>query len=292
MRFITWILFFCGLIQMTASAQSKLNVVGEISDDQGYLEGVIVEIERDSSIVASYRTDTAGKFNFLLDYGNYYLITFTKRGFTEKKIIVDTDLPEKKHPDLFQLVNLRLRLIESLGESILDAKPLGKVAFNRTTKEFDYTSMFEKNQLTNVEMSGVDYYISKREQEISPGENPKELAQKAQLVASQQEKKKELFFQEIKKKRRDFLSDAKDTIPKDSIALSALKEIPLDTSVSYYSHHNMNITEVILNNEKILRVYHRVKHNWGGVFYFKNYRAISRTLFFLETKLTTRELTN
>ena len=275
---------------MSASAQSKLNVVGEISDDHGYLEGVIVEIERDSSIVASYRTDTAGKFNFLLDYGNYYLITFSKQGFSDKKIIVDTDLPEKKHPDLFQLVNLRLRLIERLGESILEAKPLGKVAFNRTTKEFDYTSMFEKNQLTNVEMSGVDYYISKREQEIPPGENPEEIAQKVQLVASQQERKKELFFEEIKKKRTDFLVGMKDTSLSGAGSVSLVKKMPLDTSVSHYSHHNMDITEVILNREKILRVYHRVKHNWGGVFYFKNYRAISKTLFFLETKLTARDL--
>ena len=53
--------------------------------------------------------------------------------------------------------------------------------------------------------------------------------------------------------------------------------------VDEYEKYGMNIKRIILKEEDKLNVYHKVKHNWGGVFYFKDYRNIGKHQFILET---------
>jgi DNA polymerase III alpha subunit (gram-positive type) len=53
--------------------------------------------------------------------------------------------------------------------------------------------------------------------------------------------------------------------------------------VDRYEKYGMQIKRIILKEEDKLNVYHKVKHNWGGVFFFKDYRNIGKHQFILET---------
>jgi len=264
--------------------------MGEVSDSYGALEQATIEIKNDSNIIGTFKTNRKGAFYFDLSYGFKYLISFSKDGYSSKRLLVNTKLPEKIPSDIKQLITMKLELIEKIGETKQKSEPLGEISFNRVTKEFSYESKYSKNSFTNIEVAGVDYYLSKRRELGLTADKGKREQEELSLNKISYKQQKLDFFEKIKKKRKKLLADNsydyKDENKKQNIA----KEMPLDTSISTYTAFNMDIVEVILNNKKILRVYHRVEHDWGEVFYFKNYRAISKTLFFLETELNKKSL--
>jgi hypothetical protein len=90
------------------------------------------------------------------------------------------------------------------------------------------------------------------------------------------------FYRTIVQKRNEFLGEDPENIDlhKDLPGLGELENrLPFDTAISHYERQGIDVTEVIINDTKELDVYHRVKHQWGAVFYFKNYRPVTRTIF-------------
>ncbi|MGM0497434.1 MAG: hypothetical protein ACQESJ_05910 [Bacteroidota bacterium] len=259
--------------------------MGEVSGSYGTLEGAFIKIKNDTSTVETYKTNRKGAFYFDLSYGSKYLISFSRSGYSGKDIIVDTKLPEKIPSDINQLITMKLELIEKSGESAQQTEPLGKVSYDRVTKEFSYESKYDKNSFTNIEVAGVDYYLSQRKKLGIPVDEEQENSEAFAFDKISNKQQKLEFFEKIKEKRNKLMADSSSFYKEENKEQNLVKEMPLDTAISSYSSFNMDIVEVILNNKKILRVYHRVKHDWGGVFYFKNYRAISKTLFYLETEL-------
>ena len=284
-----WILYIClfFLFQSTAISQNALSVMGEVNCSYGALEGAFIKIKNDTSVVETYKTNENGAFYFDLNYGFKYKVSFSKRGYSSKSLIVNTSLPEKKTSDINQLIKIKLELIDKTGETMQNSEPLGRISFDRVTKEFSYESKYDKNSFVNFEVAGVDYYLSQRKKTGIPGAGANEQeSQREFLFSETYNKQRKLdFFEKIKKKRDKLIADKTSFYKDNKREQGLIEEMPLDTSISSYSAFNMDIVEVILNNKKIIRVYHRVEHDWGGVFYFKNYRAISKALFFLETEL-------
>ncbi len=270
--------------------QNTLKILGKITDSFGPIEGSTIKIETDTSRGATYKSNNEGSFYFELDFGGKYWVSFTKAGFSTKQIIINTKLPEDKPSDLQQLLTLELELIEKLTDADEKNEPLGVVSFSRVTKEFSYESKFEDNKFTNIEVAGTDYYLAERQNHGMPKKKVKEIKEKIQYDEIEISERKENFFDKILEKRSTLLADDNSYEKKNPEKEKLVKEMPLDTAISYYSSFNMDITEIVLNNKKILRVYHRVEHDWGKVFYFKNYRAISKTLFYLETELNKKRL--
>lgn len=100
------------------------------------------------------------------------------------------------------------------------------------------------------------------------------------------------FYRKIVQKRNEFLGDDPQDVDlhKDLPPLDELdRSLPFDTAVSHYARQGMDVTEVIINDQKQLNVYHRVKHPWGAVFYFKNYRPVTKTIFNLGAEVVDRQ---
>ncbi len=90
------------------------------------------------------------------------------------------------------------------------------------------------------------------------------------------------FYRTIVQKRNEFLGDDPQHVDlhKDLPGLGELDhKLPFDTAISHYERQGIDVTEVIINDTEELDVYHRVKHQWGAVFYFKNYRPVTRTIY-------------
>ena len=284
-----YILLFL-FLQFSASSQNALRVIGEVSDSYGALEQATIKIENDSSIIETFKTNQNGAFFFDLEYGFKYIVSFSKEGYSSKRLIVNTKLPEKIPSDINQLITMKLELIEKLRETTQNSGPLGVISFNRVTKEFSYESKYSRNSFTNIEVAGVDYYLTKRRELGLSADKGKKKQEEFALNNIFHKQQKLDFFEKIKRKRKKLLTDKGYDYNSENKKQDLVEEMPLDTAISTYTAFNMDIVEVILNNKKILRVYHRVEHDWGGVFYFKNYRAISKTLFFLETELNKKPL--
>jgi len=277
-------------MQFTATSQNALRIIGEVSDSYGALEQVTIKIRNKGDIIETFKTNRKGAFYCDVSYDFKYLIRFSKEGYSSKSLILNTKLPEKIPSDINQLVTMKLEMIEKLGGKTQNSEPLGEISFNRVTKEFSYESKYSKNSFTNIEVAGVDYYLSKRRELGLTAIEEKKNQEEIPLSKTSYKQQKLNFFAKIKKKRKKLLADNSYDYHNENTKRNFVKEMPPDTSIFTYTTFNMDIVEVILNNKKLLRIYHRVEHDWGEIFYFKNYRAISKTLFYLETELSKKRL--
>ena len=277
--FLLYLLLFGSLTFSSAHGQNTLKVVGTIYDEDGMLKNAIIEIIKDSVIVDDYRSNHEGRFSFELDFNRTFLVNFKNTGYSSKKIKINTYLPEGKDPLTHQLISMELELIKKYGASN-DRGILGEVKFSRVTKEFSYESRYDANAFLNIQVTGIDYYLSSRGRDILDEEEIELLD--FDFIEEDRELRKADFYDYVINERNKFLGEKKDSIEFENLPIEDNK-IALDTIINQYTRHRMQVDEIVINNEKILRVYHRVRHYWGAVFYFKNYRPISGTLFYLET---------
>lgn len=275
-----WIIF-CFLFEIKLHAQDQLQIAGYIYDEDGKLENAIIEVSRDSIKLSEQHSDEDGKFFFKLDFGGEFILSFRYPGYSPKKVLINTHLPEEKDPEQHQLISLRLELIQQYGNSY-DRGILGEVKFSRVTKEFAYESKYDANAFLNIQISGIDYYLSQREEELLKEGELKLLEFDLELLEEDKEDRKEDYYDYILSEREKFLGEKIDSFEFEELPVKE-KKMVFDTTINSYSRYRMHVTEIIINTDKILRVYHQVKHSWGPVFYFKNYVPISKTQFHLET---------
>jgi tetratricopeptide (TPR) repeat protein len=62
------------------------------------------------------------------------------------------------------------------------------------------------------------------------------------------------------------------------------REYPEGVTTEHYEKDKRTITRVIVNYDGVATDYRKVKHSWGGTFYFRNGRSISAAVFRLETR--------
>jgi len=62
------------------------------------------------------------------------------------------------------------------------------------------------------------------------------------------------------------------------------KAYPEGVTVENYRQNNQRIKRVIVNYDGVATEYREVKHSWGGVYYFRNDKSISKNVFMVETK--------
>jgi hypothetical protein len=62
------------------------------------------------------------------------------------------------------------------------------------------------------------------------------------------------------------------------------KEYPEGVTVENYDLGNRKIKRVIVNYDGVAKDYRKVKHSWGGTYYFRNGQDISKSVFRVETK--------
>jgi hypothetical protein len=269
-------------------AQDRLNVSGIIYDEEGMLEDAEILIERDSIMVSKHESDKKGRFSFELDFENKYIVTFSSDGYAPKKILVDTDLPEGKDPELFQLVSMKLELIKQYGQSP-ESDILGEVKFSRVTKEFAYISKYDNNPFLNVQVVGLDYYLSEDKQNILSEEEIALLNLNLDIKEREIEISKQDYYTDIELTRKKFLGSHIDSFTFDEIPLEDGKLVE-DTVINRYSQRGIEITEVIINVGDIMKVFHRAKHSWGPVYYFRSFRPITKAHFYIETLLDKKQI--
>jgi hypothetical protein len=55
-------------------------------------------------------------------------------------------------------------------------------------------------------------------------------------------------------------------------------------TVENYDLGNRKIKRVIVNYDGVAKDYRKVKHSWGGTYFFRNGQDISKSVFRVETK--------
>ncbi|PLX14576.1 MAG: hypothetical protein C0597_09785, partial [Marinilabiliales bacterium] len=60
------------------------------------------------------------------------------------------------------------------------------------------------------------------------------------------------------------------------------KEYPKGKTVEEFDKYGMHITRTILIDDQVVRVYLKVEHEWGGLYFFKNNQSIYEELYRVE----------
>jgi tetratricopeptide (TPR) repeat protein len=130
----------------------------------------------------------------------------------------------------------------------------------RKALEYKPDEQYPKNRLTLIERKLEDFERVQKPED-------KKVAEKS----NQQKEGPQKFNFDSNKARKAYLS-------------KLAKEYPEGVTVENYDLGNRKIKRVIVNYDGVAKDYRKVKHSWGGTYYFRNGQDISKSVFRVETK--------
>ena len=130
------------LNSISSLAQEKYSIFGKVKIENGSLENTMITIYKNAEKKDSKIVDNSGKFNFDLEFGNDYMLVFSKEGFVTKKVSISTFVPneilnrDSQFPPFKFMVSL-FPAYEGLDLSIFD-QPMGMIMYDKELDDFDY----------------------------------------------------------------------------------------------------------------------------------------------------------
>ncbi len=132
------VIFFL-LLSNHATAQKKMLIYGKVKENNSGLSGAVITVKKGSQKVRSSTTPNSGKFEFELDYGQEYIITFSKRGYVAKNISLSAKIPPEKIEETDKEFNFQVILFKQpKNEIVAFDQPVAKVTYNEISDYFDY----------------------------------------------------------------------------------------------------------------------------------------------------------
>ncbi len=153
-----------------ASNQSKweIGVDGKVTKNGLPLGGALVSLKINSKVEAKIKTTGNGKFVFLLQPDNTYIIEISMTGLVSKSIEFSTkNVPENKvgkgFPPFPILIDL-FEKIEGLDIAFLE-KPIGKIRYYEKSDNFDYDESYTKPIQARLKRLMKSYVIKMKERD-------------------------------------------------------------------------------------------------------------------------------
>lgn len=164
-----------------------------INKEKQKIGRVKYKLYKDKQILDSALTSQSGAFAIKFKLNSSYLIEFSKKDFTSKKIIVDTDVPQTNSSNYYDRFNIiKLDSIGS-GDTRSEAGlPVLKYSFSLAVNDFINENITKKNvsnedlllkKLKNTEMQMAFYKEALDKQKIQ--ENEKNLSAEEAIIIKQ-----------------------------------------------------------------------------------------------------------
>lgn len=136
-----------------------LNITGTVKFDRKSVNEASITILKDGSEEAVVSSDDKGKFRVMLEKGHYYIIEVSKTGYYSPKVLINTKIEDDEN--YCWTYKFIVDLVPEINNTIKNdlIKPLGYIAYNENTDEFE--SMVQKGIVENYEA-----FISSYEQSI------------------------------------------------------------------------------------------------------------------------------
>lgn len=282
------VFFYSGiaLCSVNATAQSVYLVFGKVTVTEGSIKGVEAQLIFGNEISALSVNDK-GEFTSKLQWSQNYLFAFSKKGYIAKSIRFSTEIPVNVSKNAIEPYMLLVELSPVMAnvDTAFFENPVGFIRFDSVINDFDfdrdyslkvkYTAPVQKTKEGKI-ISAKD----KTNKSTSNNQSKKPLERNITVNANKQSKTSgnstEIPIQSKLSTRPKTLY-APDFPP-------LLDEYPPGITREEFTVPGRKVTRVVLNNNNYLKVLLKVKHNWGGVFYFINeapdyFRGISRETF-------------
>ena len=128
-----------------------LEIGGAISNAEGTMEGVLVQLYEGNHLVHETETKKNGKFKLSLYNEHLYTIQLSQSGYYNKRISVNTKLPEG-YTDFskFEFDIGMTSKEEEKYDPALSEYPSALIAFDQKKKEFTYDKNYTKSYFEEI----------------------------------------------------------------------------------------------------------------------------------------------
>ncbi|MFA8437097.1 MAG: hypothetical protein ACEPOZ_21530, partial [Marinifilaceae bacterium] len=130
-----------------ANAQGKYTVFGRVIVEDGNLEGTSISLFKDAERAETQEVDRNGKFEYKLEFGHEYVLSFSKNGFVTKKVSISTYVPDEilQRDSQFPPFKFKVSLFpayEGIDLSVFD-QPMGMITYDPELDDFDYDKEYD-----------------------------------------------------------------------------------------------------------------------------------------------------
>ncbi|HLG33321.1 MAG TPA: hypothetical protein VI757_00450, partial [Bacteroidia bacterium] len=174
-----------------AQREGYLQMFGNIRKDQKNLEGAEIKISRNNADIQTLYTTSNGKFVFNLPLNGEFLVTISKPGLFSKSVSISTSVPEDDKEIIFSYkfnVDL-IAVIGDVAQSEALAKPIAKIAYNKTFQDFDYDQEYTKQTKTQVDQILKDAEMKARADSTATAQAEKRRRDEAEQTRLEAERK-------------------------------------------------------------------------------------------------------
>jgi len=235
-------------------------VNGKVFTDDDETKGITISLINNST-VTDLPVTSACSFSAKLKWNKKYHFKFMKSGYVTKIIEFSTFIPDG-HTHRIEPYSLNVKLFPVFEgvDKVFFKKPVAKVYFDEKINDFTDDRDYALQVVYAIEQ------MKKRASAKQKGEAVK--------IKNREKKKADVV---VKKSTNTLSSDDLHSKPKvkvkekeyDRCLLPPLKkEYADERTVEEYDFTDKHITRVIIRESNKYSVFFRVKHNWGGVYYF------------------------
>lgn len=306
--FFIFLLFFLYLFSQGSYAQRfVLRVDGLVLNENEKLDGVSITVYRNEEFVKKVVTEGNGRFRFELDYDSDYIIVFSKYGFIDKKVSVNTDGVPPEDQDFgheyggWDLSLLKLK--NGVDPAFFD-KPYVKIFYDPEENKFMHDAGYTEMVKEEFEQAIKDI-AKKKKEEVKQVKEDAKAAKKAEAEAakkqhySEENKKKDkqepmvsktdknaVQASELKKKPEEYNKARRDTgnyKTKEEFLQALAQLYPSGITEEIYMEGNVKITRRVVVDQNLGNEYKMAEHPWGGRFWFKNGTPINESVWNVES---------
>lgn len=202
---------------------------GNISIIRGNLADVKVDIYKNGNKIKTLTPNSLGKYEYELEYQNEYKLTFSKPGFVEKSMIIDTHLPpEQLDKDFKYKWDTDVKLFKQYDgiNFTIFTQPVQKIFYDEKSKKFDFDSDYNKMILSDLQKISdqVDAAVATEiKQEEDAAKEEERLAKEAEEKKTAAEAAKKEAEKEQQKAEEEARKKAEEENRKKAEAEAALK---------------------------------------------------------------------
>ncbi len=270
-RYIVLLLFLRICITNGLYARDLYPVNGKILIENDDYRGVSVTLTEGDKTV-NLEVSTTGIFTVNLDWNKTYFFKFSKPGFVSKIVQFSTFIPDdRSHAIEPFYMNVRLFPVFDGVDTVFFKKPVAKVYYDKKINDFTDDRDYALKVVYRIEQMKKRMPVNS--QTRKPGQKKitaKRLSERSVVknrvrAASDDNVKPELVSIPLNHKN----AVDKKTAKKLGYNIPQLKDdYPIGKTVETFFIDNRQIKRVIIRSRDKQNVFIRVKHPWGGVFYF------------------------
>lgn len=261
------------LFSLSAVSQPNYVVFGKVTVSQGNVLGVEAFIQTGNDI-SSLPVNDKGEFKSNLNWNQNYLFIFSKKGYIAKSIRFSTEIPKQVTRNTIEpyLLLVELSPVMANVDTAFFENPVGFIKFDAVINDFDFDRDYSLKVKYSAPVQRKSGDIAATQKTKYAGRNSDENNRHKTMVGNHNQ------TIELKKlPLRPKTLFAPDFPP-------LLDNYPPGITREEFSVPGRQVTRVVLNENKYLKVLLKVKHDWGGIFYFINeapdyYRGISGETF-------------